>query len=76
MRVTIDPEGHEIDTIHELVDFSGQNVLEVGCGDGRMTWRYAERTASVLSVPTTGWRMPLVLVLMADPTWGVLQRSR
>jgi 2-polyprenyl-3-methyl-5-hydroxy-6-metoxy-1,4-benzoquinol methylase len=50
MRVTIDPEGHEIDAIHELVDFSGQNVLEVGCGDGRMTWRYAERTASVLAI--------------------------
>ncbi len=50
MDVSIDPEGHEVDAIHDLVDFSGQDVLEVGCGDGRMTWRYAERAASVLAL--------------------------
>ena len=37
MRVSIDPEGTEIEAIHDLVDFSGKKVLEVGCGDGRMT---------------------------------------
>lgn len=52
MRVSIDPEGTEIGVIHDLVDFSSKNVLEVGCGDGRMTWRYAERTASVLALDT------------------------
>jgi ubiquinone/menaquinone biosynthesis C-methylase UbiE len=25
-------------------------VLEVGCGDGRLTWRYAQETASVLAL--------------------------
>ncbi|MFN2487227.1 MAG: class I SAM-dependent methyltransferase [Acidimicrobiia bacterium] len=50
MRVSIDPEGTEIEVIHELVDFSGKKVLEVGCGDGRMTRQYADRAALVLAL--------------------------
>ena len=50
MRVSIDPEGTEIEVIHELVDCSGKKVLEVGCGDGRMTRRYADRAALVLAL--------------------------
>ena len=50
MRVSIDPEGTEIEVIHELVDFSDKKVLEVGCGDGRMTRRYADRAALVLAL--------------------------
>ncbi len=38
MSSSIDPEDTEITVIHELVDFSGADVLEVGCGDGRLTW--------------------------------------
>ena len=50
MSYLIDPEGLETSVIHELVDFSGADVLEVGCGDGRLTWRYAEKTTSVLGL--------------------------
>jgi len=50
MRDSIDPEGTEIEVIHELVHFSGKKVLEVGCGDGRMTRRYADRAALVLAL--------------------------
>ena len=45
-----DPEGVETRTIHDLIDFAGKDVLEIGCGDGRMTWRYAESTRSVLAI--------------------------
>ena len=37
----LDPEGVETRVLHDLVDFRGKDVLEIGCGDGRMTWRYA-----------------------------------
>lgn len=48
--MSIDPEGAEIAALDRLVDFSGLRVLDVGCGDGRLTWRFAEPTAAVLGV--------------------------
>lgn len=45
-----DPEGAELRALGALVDFSRQRVLEIGCGDGRMTWLYAEEAADVLAV--------------------------
>jgi cyclopropane fatty-acyl-phospholipid synthase-like methyltransferase len=33
----IDPEGVETRAIRELIDFAGKDVLEIGCGEGRMT---------------------------------------
>lgn len=50
MAVLRDPEQAETRAIHELVEFSDRDVLEVGCGDGRLTWRYADRTRSVLAL--------------------------
>jgi ubiquinone/menaquinone biosynthesis C-methylase UbiE len=46
----LDPEGVETRTIHDLIDFAGKEVLEIGCGKGRMTWRYAESAKSVLTI--------------------------
>ena len=50
MAVAIDPEGLESRAIHALVDFHGKSVLEIGCGDGRMTWLYAERASRVRAI--------------------------
>src|SRR5438105_693906 len=50
MTDPIDPEGNETRTIHELVDFSDKDVLEIGCGDGRLIWRYADKVASVVGL--------------------------
>ena len=49
MGWALDPEETETRVLHALADFSGKNVLEVGCGNGRLTWRYADRTASILA---------------------------
>jgi cyclopropane fatty-acyl-phospholipid synthase-like methyltransferase len=45
-----DPEGAELRALAEVVDFTGRRVLEVGCGDGRLTWLYAPRAESVLGL--------------------------
>ena len=49
MSRRIDPEGVETKAVHDLVDFAGKDVVEVGCGDGRLTWRFAEAASSVLA---------------------------
>jgi 2-polyprenyl-3-methyl-5-hydroxy-6-metoxy-1,4-benzoquinol methylase len=46
----LDPDGAELAALAQVVDFSGLRVLELGCGDGRLTWRYAGATAEVLGV--------------------------
>ena len=50
MTVRTDPEGNETKELFDLVDLEGVHVLEIGAGDGRLTWRYAERTAHVTAV--------------------------
>lgn len=50
MSIRVDPEGNEIHALFELVDLAGQEVLEIGCGDGRLTWRYADRVAHVTAI--------------------------
>lgn len=50
MTVEIDPEGHETDALFDLVDLDGAEVLEIGSGDGRLTWRYADRAAHVTAI--------------------------
>jgi 2-polyprenyl-3-methyl-5-hydroxy-6-metoxy-1,4-benzoquinol methylase len=50
MTVRTDPEGSEKVSLLDLVDFTDADVLEIGCGDGRLTWRYAERAAQVTAI--------------------------
>jgi 2-polyprenyl-3-methyl-5-hydroxy-6-metoxy-1,4-benzoquinol methylase len=50
MTIRSDPENNEIRALFELVDFYGKHVLEIGCGDGRLTWRYAEAAAHVTAI--------------------------
>jgi 2-polyprenyl-3-methyl-5-hydroxy-6-metoxy-1,4-benzoquinol methylase len=45
-----DPEGAEARVLGQTADFTGARVLEVGCGDGRLTWLYAPRARSVFGI--------------------------
>jgi ubiquinone/menaquinone biosynthesis C-methylase UbiE len=36
-----DPEGTELAVLRRFADVQGKHVLEIGCGEGRLTWRYA-----------------------------------
>ena len=46
----IDPENNETHALLAMADFSGKHVLEIGCGDGRLTWRYADNAAHVTAI--------------------------
>jgi ubiquinone/menaquinone biosynthesis C-methylase UbiE len=49
MSRVIDPEGAHLAALHRLADFHGRRVLELGCGDGRLTVGIAVDAASVLA---------------------------
>jgi len=46
----IDPENSETNALLGMADFTGKHVLEIGCGDGRLTWRYADRAAYITAI--------------------------
>ncbi|MGH2453790.1 MAG: methyltransferase domain-containing protein [bacterium] len=50
MAVRVEPEHNETRALFDLVDFTAQHVLEIGCGDGRLTWRFAGRAAHVTAI--------------------------
>jgi 2-polyprenyl-3-methyl-5-hydroxy-6-metoxy-1,4-benzoquinol methylase len=51
MTLNIDPENNEIRTLKKVAgSFKQQSVLEVGCGDGRLTYRYATRAWRVTAI--------------------------
>jgi predicted RNA methylase len=49
VNTVLDPEGEHIAALRRLGDFREQRVLELGCGDGRLTLGIATEAASVLA---------------------------
>ncbi|HLF26017.1 MAG TPA: class I SAM-dependent methyltransferase [Anaerolineae bacterium] len=51
MPIRLDPEDTETQALLDFAgDFAGKRVLEIGCGDGRLTWRYAKRAARIVAI--------------------------
>jgi 2-polyprenyl-3-methyl-5-hydroxy-6-metoxy-1,4-benzoquinol methylase len=46
----LDPENNESRALLDIVNFNGQHVFEIGCGDGRLTWLYADKPLSVTAI--------------------------
>jgi 2-polyprenyl-3-methyl-5-hydroxy-6-metoxy-1,4-benzoquinol methylase len=50
VAIRVDPEGNETAALFGLAELQGCQVLEIGCADGRLTWRYAGRAAHVTAI--------------------------
>ena len=50
MTLIKDLEKNETKHLHKIVDFKGKRVLEIGCGEGRLTWRYASASLSTIGL--------------------------
>jgi ubiquinone/menaquinone biosynthesis C-methylase UbiE len=50
MAITLDPQERELRALARLVPWRGQRVLEIGCGDGRLTRRLAGLEARVTAI--------------------------
>lgn len=50
MTLQTDPERNESKYLDQYADFSNKRVLEVGCGEGRLTWKYAESARQVVGI--------------------------
>jgi 2-polyprenyl-3-methyl-5-hydroxy-6-metoxy-1,4-benzoquinol methylase len=46
---TLDPEGAHLAALRRLADFGGRRVLEVGCGEGRLTLGMADAGATIVA---------------------------
>ena len=50
MASELDPQGAEPQALLDAVDFTNARILEIGSGDGRLTFRYAKVSPFVVGV--------------------------
>ena len=51
MTILLDPEGNETEALFNLpIPWTDASVLEIGSGDGRLTWRYANKVARIVAI--------------------------
>jgi len=50
MSLQKDSDRNEIKYLHKFIDLKDKRVLEIGCGEGRLTWQYAKEPQSIVAV--------------------------
>jgi 2-polyprenyl-3-methyl-5-hydroxy-6-metoxy-1,4-benzoquinol methylase len=71
MAYRLDPEDRETLALFDFVgDFAGKRVLEIGCGNGRLTWRYAAKAAHVTGIDPNSDKIARAVQAMPDDLNG------
>ncbi|MEP6895045.1 MAG: class I SAM-dependent methyltransferase [Chloroflexota bacterium] len=50
MSLQKDSDRNEMKYLHKFVDLKDKRVLEIGCGEGRLTWQYANEPHSIAAI--------------------------
>lgn len=72
MARRIDPEGVETRALERLAPVDGLRVLELGCGDWRLTFRYAHAAASVFAVDPDSDRIDQARAALPSELAGIV----
>jgi ubiquinone/menaquinone biosynthesis C-methylase UbiE len=72
-----DPEGIEIEFLKRTGVIHGRKVVEIGCGNGRLTWRYANYAASAVGVDPDSERLAEALTTRPETmeTWSAFAQT-
>jgi 2-polyprenyl-3-methyl-5-hydroxy-6-metoxy-1,4-benzoquinol methylase len=73
MAIRTDPDGNETRALSDIVEFGGQRVLEVGCGDGRVTRHYADRARHVTAIDPDAARIALAKEQLSSQLQGRIE---
>jgi 2-polyprenyl-3-methyl-5-hydroxy-6-metoxy-1,4-benzoquinol methylase len=60
------PPGMEVRAIGRYVDLAGRRILEIGCGDGRLTREFAHLASSVVAIEPDPARIAIARRLAAS----------
>jgi len=50
MKALNDPEGAELSHLVAACSLPGRHILEIGCGNGKLTWQYAGLPRQVVGI--------------------------
>jgi len=76
MTIQKDVERHETRYLHKFADFSGKQILEIGCGEGRLTWQYAEETRSTVGIDLDADALRVAIIDRPDSLQNKVYFSR
>lgn len=76
MPMRRDPEKTEVHYLQTFANLENAHILEVGCGDGRMTWRYAQHTRRITAIDPDHERLRTALATRPQSQHNVVTFTR
>jgi ubiquinone/menaquinone biosynthesis C-methylase UbiE len=70
MARVVDPEEMEAQHLRQMVELRSARILEIGCGDGRLTACYAKDAAHVLGVDIKTEDLVTARSILPVGAWG------